>query len=509
MSDLMARLSAITYAVLLVIAVGVLWVTSQPNLTAHSQIKAEFKDVYPLLTGMNVREWGAPAGTVSDIELTDHGTVLVTMQLNDGTTPPSSDATAAIREQDITGDSYVDLAPGHASQPLGDEVIPTQHTLTAPRFDDLLNSFDKPVQQSLQILLDQLGVAASGRGEDLNRAELSLRPALSAADRALREVNSQNATLRSLIGDTEKVTSQAAAGSHDLGGLVDALAKTTETTASHSASLDQALQLAPATTKQATTTLAKLRALTQASLPFARALGKAAPALATTATLLGPFLDNGVAVIGDVVPTLSLTRGLFNASEPTLESDPKHFFTAPFDIATGSGKLLTSLLGQKDVVKSLFGANGYGQPPKNHNDVGLAAAAVEHGNQSGYPANYDPQRNFLRAVAVPTCETLGFRIVPGCLLDAISKTSSRTPASQGATHSGGGNGAGSGGGGGGGAANQPPAGGGGGGPPGNLGDQLNQILHDLPGDLLPHGSSGGQPQTPQDLRDLLDFVLGP
>jgi ABC-type transporter Mla subunit MlaD len=110
----MARLSAVTYAVLLVVAVGVLYVTSRPDLAGRTEVKAEFQDVYPLLTGMDVREWGAPAGTVSSIDLTDHGTVMVTMALNAGTTPPTANATASIREQDITGDSYVDLSPGQA-----------------------------------------------------------------------------------------------------------------------------------------------------------------------------------------------------------------------------------------------------------------------------------------------------------------------------------------------------------------------------------------------------------
>jgi ABC-type transporter Mla subunit MlaD len=78
-NDLLARLSALAYAAILVVAVGVLYVTSQPSLRGGTEVHAEFKDVYPLLTGMNVREWGAPAGTVADIELTDQGTVMVTL----------------------------------------------------------------------------------------------------------------------------------------------------------------------------------------------------------------------------------------------------------------------------------------------------------------------------------------------------------------------------------------------------------------------------------------------
>jgi phospholipid/cholesterol/gamma-HCH transport system substrate-binding protein len=414
-NELVARLSAIAYALILLAAGAALYLTSQPGLRGGTEVHAEFQDVYPLLTGMDVREWGGPAGSVSAIQLTDHGTVMVTLQLNGGTTPPSSDASVSIREQDITGDSYVDLSPGHSKQPLGDAVIPTSRTIVAPRFDDLLNSFDRPVQQSLQILLDQLGMAVQGRGEDVNRAVLALRPALSATDTALREVNSQNHTLRRLIGDTENITGQAASGSRELGSLVDSLARITRTTAVHSQGLDAGLQVAPQTLRRARRTLGELTGLAKAGLPAARTLRSAAPQLAQTAELLGPFLDDASAVLTDISPTLDATRRLFTASEPTLAASPKHVLTAPFDVASGTSRLLTTLVGQKDVIHSLFGAEGYGRPPKNKGAAGLGAVGVERGNQQFYPPNYDRKRFFLRASTVLSCETFGLPIAPGCL----------------------------------------------------------------------------------------------
>ncbi len=513
MTPLMARLSAITYAVLLVIVLGVLYVTSHPDLAARAEVRAEFQDVYPLLTGMNVREWGAPAGTVSEIDLTDDGTVMVTMQLNEGTTPPTARATAAIREQDITGDSYVDLSPGHAGEPLGDDVIPTSRTLRAPRFDDLLNTFDRPVQQSLQILLDQLGMAVQGRGEDLNRAELRLRPALAAADRAAREVASQNATLHSLIGDTQRVTGQLAAGSDDLAKLVDSLAAVTTTTAAHSGSLDRALALAPRTATRARGTLARLHRLAVAGLPLARTLGDAAPRLAKTARLLGPFVDDAGAVLGDVAPALTATRKLFVASQPTLKAGPHRVFTAPFDIAAGTGKLLTSLVGQRDIVKSLFGADGYGKGRASQDDVGLGATGVERGSQQGYPADYDRKRFFLRASTVLSCESFGVPIAPGCLSALLARSASE-PGTRPAAAS-----AGSGGGGQGGTRSESPSSNAPSGNdlperlrdlPGRLRDRVQRIIHGLP--VPPLGGGSGPPlPKPGDggLRDLLDLVLGP
>ena len=54
MNDLMARLVAITTAVLLAGAIAALYITSHPGASGTS-VKAEFDDVYPLLPGMHVR----------------------------------------------------------------------------------------------------------------------------------------------------------------------------------------------------------------------------------------------------------------------------------------------------------------------------------------------------------------------------------------------------------------------------------------------------------------------
>jgi len=213
-NDVVARLSAITCVAMAIIAGAILYLTSHPGLKGTA-VQAEFKDAYPLLEGMHVREWGAVAGTISQIEVTDHGTVLITMQLNEGTDPPRADATATIRQEDITGDSYIALAPGNAPEPLGDRRIPTSRTMSAPRFDDLLNSFNEPVRQGLKLILIETGMSLEGRGEDLNQAALRLRPALLATDRALAEVNSQNDALRSVISDAERVSGQAASRSHE------------------------------------------------------------------------------------------------------------------------------------------------------------------------------------------------------------------------------------------------------------------------------------------------------
>jgi phospholipid/cholesterol/gamma-HCH transport system substrate-binding protein len=412
----MARLVAATCAFLLVSVLAIVYVTSNPGISG-TQVKAEFEDTFPLLPGMHVRVYGAVAGSVDDVELTEDGTALVTMQLHEGTDPPSDEATAAIRQQDITGDSYVSLEPGNGPEELDDAVIPTSRTLISPRFDDLLNSFDGPVREGLQLLLVEVGKALERRGEDVNEAALTLRPALEAANEAVAEVRSQNRVLRQLIADAESVTGQAASRSQELGSLVDGLAATLRETAAHAPALDAALEKAPQTAAEARPLLIALREAAIAGRPLAETLAEAAPDLSRAAVLLAPFVEDAKAALDDIGPTLVLTRKLLEAAEPTLEAAPKRVLTAPFDLAAGVGQLLDVLLGEPTLMKALFGADGYGEAPSNEDDVGLGSVGVDPGTH--YAGN-DPERRFLRAEVVLSCETFGLPIAPGCLLDILA-----------------------------------------------------------------------------------------
>jgi virulence factor Mce-like protein len=491
-TDVVARLSAITCIVLAIVAGGLLYLTSHPGLKG-TEVQAEFKDAYPLQPGMHVREYGAVAGTISEIEVSDRGTVLITMQLNEGTDPPRADATATIRQEDITGDSYISLAPGEATEPLGDQTIPTSRTMSAPRFDDLLNSFNQPVRQGLKLILIQLGMSLERRGEDLNEAALRLRPALAATHSALAEINSQNDALRSLIADAERVNGQAASRSRELARLIDGLEATLQTTAAHAPALDAGLDNLPETLAATEETLSRLDRFSVEARPLAFALRDAAPELATSARLLGPFTDDAGAILADIEPTIELTSRLLAASAPTIRANPKRVLTAPFDVASAIATLLNQTIGDEDMLRGIFGADTYGgtEPGDFSDDVGFGAFTIERGNQAGYPADYDPLRRFARADAVPSCENFGVPIRPGCLDDLLAGgVLGRGPTSSDSGES---------------AADRD-------GGPGEA--AVDQAVEDLRvGDLL--GQLGDLPQggrrapaQPEAAGDLLDFLLG-
>jgi virulence factor Mce-like protein len=538
-SSVLAKTMFVVVALLLGTVFAVLYVTSRPPAGAQ-QVVAEFRNSFPLLEGMHVRVEGAIAGSVGPIEVADDGLARVTLLLNSSIEDATADATAAIRQQDTTGDSYVAFEPGDSDESLpevdGKPTIecgaegptdPCQQTLVAPRFDDLLNAFGPQERAGVELILSQLAAALEERGTDLNEAALELRPALVGANDALAEVNRQNAALRPLIEDMEAVTGQAAARRAELDRLIESLQTTLATTATEAPSLDAGLERLPETVSRTRTTLAALTRASEASTPLAREVAAAAPGLATALELLPGFLDDARGAMTRTEPTLELTRKLLVDATPTILADPQRVVTGAFDLAPAVSNLLTGVFGDENTFKALFGDDSYGFGEGTLDNSGFGAVAVDPGNQLFYP-EWNENRNFVRISMVLNCSIFGVPVKPGCLGDLLSMARAGGPdnardVARETTAQRGGDG--------------PGGDGGSGGEPetapdpsapedrnaleelqddlnlpqgidlGGLGDTLDELEEGLRQGLGRGGRGGGSGQSPNAIEDLLDFLM--
>lgn len=424
MSDLLAKGIAATIFGMLLMVIAILVVTSKPT-GASRTVVAEFDDAFPLIEGMYVRVDGAIAGSVGKIDVNDRGNAEVKLNLNDSIEAPSDDATAAIRQQDTTGDSYVAFDPGDSGTPLPDDKISCvdasscDQTLVAPRLDDLLNAFGPAERSGIQLMLVELSRTLDRRGADLNDAALSLKPAIEAADQAFSEVSKQNEALKQLVTSAEKVTGQAADRSKELARLIDGLAITTNVTAAESTSLGAALDKLPETTTQLNSTLASLTNSANAATPLAQEVAAGAPLLASALDKTPGFLDNTEAFLNDTGPVLDLSRKLLKAAKPTLEVGKERIVTGPFDLTGATADLLNAVLGGEDAFPALFGDDSYGVGEGTLGKRGFGAVAVEPGNLPGYPDSH-ADRNWLRVSAVINCEVFGVPVEPGCLANLLA-----------------------------------------------------------------------------------------
>lgn len=380
-------------------------------------VQAEFSNARGLLVDNEVRIQGAPAGTVERIELTPRNTALVTIRLHDGLPRPRRDAVAAIRPVDLLGDIYLSLSPGHDREPLRGP-IPLSQTSNEPRLSDMLAAFPSRSRRGLQAMLVSLGIALDRRGEDVNRAVVALRPALEATDGVMRELDSQRASLRSLIADGERMTRQLASRGRALGGSIEGLAGTLRAVAARAPQLDRGLQTLPDTLGRLRGTSTRLASTARAALPLGVALERAAPPLALASRRLAGFLDAAHGAVVDARPLVRSLGDVLRSGRPTLGR-----------LATG----LTALGGAAPDLDALMKALGPAAAPIAEGFfVNFADQGAEPGNQPFDPFA-DPARNYWRGAAVFTCEAFGVRIAPNCLQQYLYEPASRRRAARGPT----------------------------------------------------------------------------
>jgi phospholipid/cholesterol/gamma-HCH transport system substrate-binding protein len=372
-----------------------------------NELRAEFTSARGLVKGNEVRVLGAPAGKVADIELTDRGTALVTIDLHDGLPAARRDATAAIRPVDLLGDVYVSLSLGSDPEPLDGKRIDRAHTSNAPRIDQLLRAFGPSQRAGLQAIIVESGLMLDRRGEDLARTAIALRPALEATDAVMRELGSQNAALGELVQDARRATGQLAGHSRDLGGLVSGLAATTRATAERAPELDAALAGAAPTLRQLRTTVAALARTAGDARPLATSLRSAAPGLATTADRLSPFLDETLAASRDLRPVLRSLRAVLVNGRDTFPG-----------LAGGISRLGSS----SDRLEAFAKAFEAAAPGISEGFfVNFPDQAAEPGDQPFDPFT-DPRRHYWRGAAVASCEMFGVKVKPNCLSDVLAAT---------------------------------------------------------------------------------------
>lgn len=85
-----------------------------------------------------------------------------------------ADASASIQPHGLLGPKFVQLSVGHAGTFAAGGTIPASRVHVSIDFDQVVDSLQPDVRQSLQVLLVELGRASQGRGTDMNAALVAL-----------------------------------------------------------------------------------------------------------------------------------------------------------------------------------------------------------------------------------------------------------------------------------------------------------------------------------------------
>jgi phospholipid/cholesterol/gamma-HCH transport system substrate-binding protein len=262
-----------------------------------------------LRTGSEVKVGGVPVGTIGSLGLGRGDVVQAGLELDPEKVEIRRDASVEIVTSNLLGSKFISLTPGDGAEPLpAGGVIPRTRVSYPTELDQFLDVLDADTRTRLQVLVNELGIAVTGRRADFNQALLLLPKDLASATRLLDEVVSDNQTLGRLVARSSRLVTRLVPERRALSRLVDVAGETLRTTAQRQAQLRQTLARAPGTLRSAQRFLADLRTTAKPLGPAARAITAAAPPLTATLAALPGFERDArpaLATATDVAPSLT------------------------------------------------------------------------------------------------------------------------------------------------------------------------------------------------------------
>src|SRR4051794_127900 len=305
--------SRVVIAVVLVAVTGLVALRVRSHNSGDSlyHVDAVFDTARGLLPGGRVKIAGANVGVIDDISLTPQRKALVSMSIDKRFAPFHTDAHCSARPQGLVGVADVNCQPGTPDGrtlpkgQLGHPPLPITATSVPISLTDFFEIWHAPVRDRLRILLNELGMALSGRGEQLNDLLLRANPSLQKARRVLALIANQRKTLAQSITDTNRAIGTLAADRGATRRFISEAARTSGLVAQHDRALGAGIAGLPPLLRRSKSALDTLDALNHGSLPLVQNLHASAPALNRLAS--------------DTVPSAKLALPSVKALTPALK----------------------------------------------------------------------------------------------------------------------------------------------------------------------------------------------
>jgi virulence factor Mce-like protein len=229
-------------------------------------------------------------GRVDRIALGPRDVVEVELELDRDKTRIGRGVSVAIRSANLLGQKFVDLRPGDTSRPVRGPVrIPRSRTSAPVDLDRVYAVLDADTRTRLGVLINEAGIALTGRRADFNALLRALPSDLDKAAGLARDLAGDNVTLRRLVARSGRFVGRIAEDRRDLTRVVRTAGGAMRTVSARRPQLAAALRRAPGTLAAMQRFLGELRATTVPLAPAARALSAAAPSLTSTLREVEPF----------------------------------------------------------------------------------------------------------------------------------------------------------------------------------------------------------------------------
>jgi phospholipid/cholesterol/gamma-HCH transport system substrate-binding protein len=288
------------------------------------RVRAVFDNGGFMVKGEEVRVAGANVGEIESVSVSmpdepvayedgkqvpAPGKAIIVLNITDpGFQDFRADATCQIRPQSLIGEKFVDCRPTLPRAPGTEPAPPLQQipdgepgegqyllplgsngTSVDP---DLINDINSlPYAQRFRLILNELGGALAGRGEDLEVLVKRANPVLRDVDRLFGVLSAQRNQLAQLTSDSEAILGPLSREREHLAGFFANAGAAAEASAEKGPELEEALQKFPTFLGEFRQTMRDLKTFSDAGTPLIEDFGTAAPSLTDATRTLTPFSE--------------------------------------------------------------------------------------------------------------------------------------------------------------------------------------------------------------------------
>lgn len=269
-------------------------------------VRALFVDSAGITHGADVRVAGANVGSIGGIYAGKDNLASVILEIKDPAFQPFyKDARCRIRLQSLIGEKFVDCDPGTPSDgelprdPADkNRVILTSAQTKSPVDPDmLLNAMREPQRERFRVIVNELGAALTGRGQDLQDILDRFNPTFLNVNKVLKILAKENRQLVRMAENGDKSLVQLAKARKSLINMMRNADKAARATNAKQAELAETMERLPA---------------------FLVELEATAPVLEDFANQAAPVAASARAASADLSTFVSGTQRFVKAANPAL-----------------------------------------------------------------------------------------------------------------------------------------------------------------------------------------------
>jgi ABC-type transporter Mla subunit MlaD len=168
--------------------------------------------------------------------------------------------------------------------------VPVTNTTEPVSLLDLFNIFNLPTRERFMVIVDELGIGTSARGQDFNDILLRANPALAMARKAIGILARQRDQLATIVDATNTIATEGAAHTDTVQHFLTSAAALTSVTASHSSNLSAAINRLPGLLAAAQPSLQQLDTVAVQGTPLVQQIHNSTPQLNAVANDLPRFV---------------------------------------------------------------------------------------------------------------------------------------------------------------------------------------------------------------------------